>query len=111
MGKTQLGTKLIFVHLGMYHQFELESPAPFLEFPILKDDRPLGFKALLILNFHIKFLQNEHPPNESMFGILFSHQIFNCRMIGENYDFIPNKIDLNLSKTNTMANNSFSDMA
>ena len=96
----------------MYHQFELESPAPFLEFPIFKDDRPPGFQsAHLILDFHIKFLQKDHPPNESTFGILFSHRIFNCRMIGETYDFIPNKIDLNLSKTNTMANNSFSFMA
>ena len=69
------------------------------------------FKALLILDFHIKFLQKEHPPNESRFDILFSHQIFNCRMIGENYNFIPNKIDINFSKTNTMANNSFSVMA
>ena len=68
------------------------------------------FKALLILDFHIKFLQKEHPPNESRFGILFSHQIFNCRMIGENYDFIPNKIDINLLMTNIMANNSFSVM-
>ena len=111
MGKPQLSTKLISFHLEMYHQFELESLAPFLEFPILKMIGHQVFKALLILDFHIKFLQKEHPPNESRFGILFSHQIFYYRMIGENYDFIPNKIDLKLSKTNTMANNSFSVMA
>jgi hypothetical protein len=62
---------------------------------------------LLITNFNIKFLEKD-PTDQMWFSILLSQEIFDGCVIGVNNDLRVHDEDLNFSKVNTTASNSFS---